>query len=85
MRRSVHLANRPRTNHVYGIQNVEFVRSYADHLEDMRTLVSFRSLRVTCQRHKVNLVLSTMRITGDIYVGIDAFSTAFACDELIVK
>lgn len=85
MTRSVHLANRPRTIHVYGIQNVEFVRSYADNLEDMRTLFSFRSLRVTCQRHDVNLVLSTMSMTGGINVGIDAFSTVFACDALIVK
>ena len=59
--------------------------SYAGNLEDIRTLASFRSLRDTCQRHHIELVLSTMSVTGGINVGADAFSIAFACDQLIVK
>ncbi len=59
--------------------------SYAGNLEDIRTLESFRNLRDTCKRHNVELVLSTMSLTGGINVGIDAFSIAFACDELRVN
>ena len=59
--------------------------SYAGNLEDIRTLASFRNLRDICQRHHIELVLSTMSVTGGINVGVDAFSIAFACDELIVK
>ena len=59
--------------------------SYAGNLEDVRSLVSFRALRDICQRHNVELVLSTMSVTGGINVGIDAFSIAFACNELIVN
>lgn len=56
--------------------------SYAGNLEDIRTLASFRDLRDTCTRHKVELVLSTMSVTGGVNVGVDAFSIAFACNEL---
>ncbi len=59
--------------------------SYAGNLEDIRTLASFRDLRDICKRHNVELVLSTMSVTGGINVGVDAFSIAFACDELSVK
>ena len=59
--------------------------SYAGNLEDIRTLASFRALRDTCQRHNVELVLSTMSVTGGINVGVDAFSIAFGCNELIAK
>jgi len=59
--------------------------SYAGDLEDIRSLVSFRDLRDICQRHNVELVLSTMSVTGGINVGIDAFSIAFACDDLVVN
>lgn len=58
--------------------------SYAGNLEDIRVMKSFRLLRETCQRHHIQLVLSTMSLTGGINVGVDAFSIAFACGELIV-
>ena len=58
--------------------------SYAGNLEDIRTLASFRVLRDTCQRHNIELFLSTMSVTGGINVGVDAFSIAFGCNELIV-
>ena len=59
--------------------------SYAGDLDDVRKLASFRALRATCERHNVELVLSTMSVTGGINVGIDAFSIAFACDKMIVN
>ena len=59
--------------------------SYAGNLEDIRTLASFRLLRDICKRHNVELVFSTMSVTGGINVGVDAFSIAFACDKLIVN
>ena len=59
--------------------------SYAGNLEDIRTLKSYRYLREACHRHNVELVLSTMSVTGGINVGINAFSIAFACDELIAQ
>ena len=59
--------------------------SYAGNLEDISTLASYRELRDICQRHNIELVLSTMSVTGGINVGIDAFSIAFACNEMIVN
>ena len=59
--------------------------SYAGNLEDIRVMSSYRQLRETCARHHVELVLSTMSLTGGINVGVDAFSIAFASDVLIVK
>ncbi len=59
--------------------------SYAGNLEDIRVMESYRLLRDTCKRHHVDLVLSTMSLTGGINVGVDAFSIAFASDVLIVK
>lgn len=58
--------------------------SYAGNLEDIRAMKSYRLLRETCQRHHIQLVLSTMSLTGGINVGVDAFSIAFACGDLIV-
>lgn len=59
--------------------------SYAGNLEDIRTLASFRQLADICKRHNVELVFSTMSVTGGINVGVDAFSIAFACDALVVS
>ena len=59
--------------------------SYAGNLEDIRVMKSYRQLLDTCARHRVELVLSTMSLTGGINVGVDAFSIAFANDVLIVK
>jgi DegV family protein with EDD domain len=56
--------------------------SYAGNLEDVRTLAVYRELRVACQWHKVELILSTMSMTGGLNVGADAFSIAFACESL---
>ena len=58
--------------------------SYAGNLEDIRSLKSYRKLLETCRRHHIELVLSTMSLTGGINVGVDAFSIAFACEEMIV-
>lgn len=59
--------------------------SYAGNLEDIRTLAVFRELRVACQWHKVELILSTMSMTGGLNVGADAFSIAFACETLHIE
>ncbi len=59
--------------------------SYAGNLDNIHTLTSFRDLRDICEHHNVELALSTMSMTGGINVGIDAFSIAFACNELIVN
>jgi DegV family protein with EDD domain len=59
--------------------------SYAGILEDIQMLASFRNLREVCERHNVELMLSTMSVTGGVNVGIDAFSIAFACNELTVN
>ena len=59
--------------------------SYAGNVDDIRTLASFRALASTCKRHHIELILSTMSVTGGINVGVDAFSIAFACDEMIVN
>lgn len=59
--------------------------SYAGNLDDVRELGAYRLLKDICKRHHVELVLSTMSVTGGINVGVDAFSIAFACDELIVS
>lgn len=59
--------------------------SYAGDLQGIRTLASFRALRDTCERHDIDLMLSTMSVTGGVNVGVDAFSIAFACDELVVN
>ncbi len=56
--------------------------SYAGNLEDIRTTTAFRNLHDACQWHNVELVLSTMSMTGGLHVGADAFSIAFACKEL---
>jgi DegV family protein with EDD domain len=56
--------------------------SYAGNLEDVRTMVSYRDLRDACKTHKVELVLSTMSMTGGLNVGADAFSIAFATERL---
>lgn len=56
--------------------------SYAGNLEDVRTMTSMRELQQTCLAYGTELVLSTMSITGGLNVGADAFSIAFACDEL---
>ena len=57
--------------------------SYAGNLEDIRTLKSYSDLSQLCGSHNVELVLSIMSVTGGINVGADAFSIAFACDELV--
>lgn len=59
--------------------------SYAGNLEDVRTMNAFRDLRTTCKWHRVELVLSTMSMTGGINVGADAFSIAFATDSLQIR
>lgn len=56
--------------------------SYAGNLEDVRVMSSYRQLRETCRAEKIELILSTMSMTGGLNVGADAFSIAFACDEL---
>lgn len=56
--------------------------SYAGNLEDIRTTVAFRDLRDACQWHKVELILSTMSMTGGLNVGADAFAIGFACKAL---
>lgn len=59
--------------------------SYAGNLEDIRTLTAYRHLRETCRRYKVELILSTMSMTGGLNVGADAFAIAFACATLDLK
>ena len=56
--------------------------SYAGNLEDIRTTTAFRDLRDACKWHKVQLILSTMSMTGGLNVGADAFAIGFACKEL---
>ena len=56
--------------------------SYAGNLEDIRTSTAFRDLRDACKWHKVQLILSTMSMTGGLNVGADAFAIGFACKEL---
>ncbi len=56
--------------------------SYAGNLEDIRTMTAYRDLRDACQWHSVELILSTMSMTGGLNVGADAFSIAFACEKL---
>ncbi len=56
--------------------------SYAGNLEDIRTTTAFRDLRDACQWHNVELILSTMSMTGGLNVGADAFAIGFACQEL---
>lgn len=68
-----------------GLTTPTVCASYAGNLEDIRTLTSFRDLRDICMRHNVELMLSTMSVTGGINVGIDAFSIAFACDTFTVN
>ena len=55
--------------------------SYAGNLEDIRTSTAFRDLRDACKWHKVQLILSTMSMTGGLNVGADAFAIGFACKE----
>lgn len=59
--------------------------SYAGNLEDIRTMTAFRDLRDACGWHKVELILSTMSMTGGLNVGADAFSIAFATERLDLK
>ena len=59
--------------------------SYAGNLEDVRTMSAFRDLRDACGWHKVELILSTMSMTGGLNVGADAFSIAFATETLDLK
>ena len=59
--------------------------SYAGNLEDIRTLAVFRDLRVACQWHRADLILSTMSMTGGLNVGADAFSISFACERLNIE
>jgi fatty acid-binding protein DegV len=56
--------------------------SYAGNLEDVRIMPAYRGLREACRAAKIELVLSTMSMTGGLNVGADAFSIAFACDKL---
>lgn len=56
--------------------------SYAGNLEDVRVMSSYRHLLETCHRERIELILSTMSMTGGLNVGADAFSIAFACDQL---
>jgi DegV family protein with EDD domain len=56
--------------------------SYAGNLEDVRIMPAYRGLREACRAAKIELVLSTMSMTGGLTVGADAFSIAFACDTL---
>jgi len=57
--------------------------SYAGDLDDVRALPAFSDLRVACQWHGVQMILSTMSMTGGLNVGADAFSIAFATQSLI--
>jgi DegV family protein with EDD domain len=59
--------------------------SYAGNLEDVRTMTAFRDLRDACGWHKVELILSTMSMTGGLNVGVDAFAIAFACEKLDLR
>lgn len=59
--------------------------SYAGNLEEVRTMTAFRDLREACKWHKVELILSTMSMTGGLNVGADAFSVAFACKKLDLR
>ncbi len=59
--------------------------SYAGNLEDVRIMTAFRDLRDTCKWHKVELILSTMSMTGGLNVGADAFAIAFACKKLDLR
>lgn len=56
--------------------------SYAGNVEDIRTTSAFRDLRDACQWHNVELILSTMSMTGGLNVGADAFAIGFSCKEL---
>jgi len=56
--------------------------SYAGDLDDVQAMTSFCNLQNTCTAYGIELVLSTMSITGGLNVGADAFSIAFACDDL---
>ena len=57
--------------------------SYAGDLDDVRALPAFSDLRVACQWHGVEIILSTMSMTGGINVGVNAFSIAFATQSQI--
>ena len=57
--------------------------SYAGDLDDVRALPAFSDLRVACQWHGVQMILSTMSMTGGLNVGADAFSIAFATQSVI--
>lgn len=59
--------------------------SNAENLEDVRTMTAFRDLRDTCNYHKVELILSTMIMTGGLNVGADAFAIASACKKLDLR
>jgi fatty acid-binding protein DegV len=56
--------------------------SYAGNLEDIRTCTAFRDLRDACNWQNVELILSTMSMTGGLNVGADAFAIGFACEKL---